>query len=134
VKRRLLTRGRAIGSVLAASAALVGAGATSAAADTPTAGELWVCAEGSYSIVVHGRYMVPENDSGAIGLTFHSTIIEPGDPCWKMDVNPNGDIRVNVRRYPNDLSIKTFTYRAHVGLVVKAVDTADGPAVWRYSF
>ncbi|WP_217144559.1 hypothetical protein [Streptomyces sp. AC627_RSS907] len=84
--------------------------------------------------MAHGRYMMPEDDDTAIGRTFHSTIIEPGDPCWKITVNPTREIRVNVRRYPNDLSIKTFTYRANVGLVAKAVDTADGPAVWRYSF
>ena len=66
-------------------AAIVGVGATPAAASTIQNGWLQLCAQGNYSAFIH---VLPVNlGNGATTEDYQSPIVRAGGPCWWAPVN-----------------------------------------------
>lgn len=130
---------RRVSAAALAAATVVGmitAGASSAAAATTTVG-LWLCAGGTYSTELNGRFLLDPAPNGAVGATFESGEVHPGADCYKRTVPFGSKLRINVRvASPPPLmesyTIKTFEYVADEGMVIIAVGTLSAPEIQRY--
>ncbi|MGW3151907.1 hypothetical protein ACWDG1_46440 [Streptomyces sp. NPDC001177] len=126
------TLSRRIGTaVLGATASIVMmGGAASPAAAVPSTSALWLCAAGNYETYLNARYIIASGDR--VGKTFASFVVRPGQDCWKYQVPFGTQVRINVRVLPQDTTIKTFTYDADMGMVIKAAGTSGDPSIQRY--